>query len=129
MLALFLFVVSKRGLAIISTLFSRSKALNSKSSNRPLIFATCNAIDPAGVVVVAKFTLRLSVIFSKPLPAKLPATRAAFSVGLKIPHRTPSSFKLSSVIVTIRASIAICSIGLSISEISFLIFCTERGSS
>ena len=36
-------------------------------------------------------------------------THLAASVGLKIPQRTPNSFRLSSVIVTIRASMTICS--------------------
>ena len=58
---------------------------------------------------------------SKPSHSKLPPTRWAASVGLKMPQRTPNSFRLSSVIVTIRASITICSMGLSNSAINFLI--------
>ena len=42
-----------------------------------------------------------------------------------MPQRTPNSFRLSSVIVTIRASMTICSMGLSSSAINFLIFLTE----
>ena len=105
MLANFLLVVSKRGLAIISTLFSCSRAESSKSNNLELMEATCNVAEAPATT--GKFTFKSCI---RPLFLATPSMRLSAE---NIPQRTPSSCKFLLLMVTIRASMAICSVGLS----------------
>ncbi len=74
-----------RGLAIISTLFSRSNALNSKSSNRPLILATCNAIEPAGCRRCHKIYIKIIRNIFKAIACKAARNSSCIFSWIKIP--------------------------------------------
>ena len=117
MLANFLLVVSKRGLAIISTLFSCSRAESSKSNNLELIEATCKVAEAPATT--GKFTFKFCT-----RPPFL-ATSSILLSAENIPQRTPSSCKFLLLMVTMRASMAICSVGLSSSLIKANVFLME----